>query len=106
MEDSPLVLHPIPKRQVLTLVHDLLRRHDRYLAIPRNRLSSLQTPLEQLVPSRESPRCNTPLPSLLASEVLPCQDQLHGPGLADGPGQPLAPARARDCPQLDLGLAE
>lgn len=106
MEHSPLVLHAIPERQVLALVHDLLRRHDRDLAIPRNCLSGLQAALNQLLPGGKGPCCNTPLPSLLSGEVLPRQDQLHGASLPNRPRQPLAASGTWNRAQLDLGLAK
>ena len=43
---------------------------------------------------------------LLGVHVAAGQDQVHRLGLADGAGQPLGAAHARQHAELDLGLAE
>lgn len=107
MEQPPFILHPLPQRQLLTLIHNLLPRNNSNPTIPRNRLRRLHRNLKQLLlPALHNLRRKTPLPGLLTAEVLPRQDKLHRLALADGAGEALRAAGAGDRAELDLGLAE
>lgn len=106
VEHPPLVLDAVPQRQVLTLVHHLLGPNDRHLGVARDGLRRLERALHERLVARERPRRQPPLLRLDARERFARQDELHGLGLADRPGQSLATAGAGDRAQLDLGLAE
>lgn len=107
MEQSPLILNPLPQRQLLTLIHNLLPSNNSNPTIPRNSLRSLKSRLKQLLlPTINNLRRNTPLPGFLPTKVLPRQNQLHSLALANGASQALGAAGAGDRPELDLRLAE
>lgn len=107
MEQSPLILNPLPQRQLLTLVHNLLPRNNSNTTIPRNSLRRLQRRLKQLLlPSINNLRRNTPLARLLATEVLARENQLHSLALANSTGETLRATGAGDRAELDLRLAE
>src|SRR5436190_16236535 len=101
MEHPSLELHTIPNSQILTLVDHLFRSHHRYLAIPRNRLRSLQTLLNQLLPASKRPCSNPPLHSFLPTESLPRQNQLHSSRLPNRSRKPLTSSSSWNRPKFN-----
>ena len=107
MEQPPLILHTLTKRQLLTLIHTLLTRQHSNPAEARDLLRRLNRLLNQLVlAALNHLRRNTPFAGFLAAEHLARQDDLHGLALANGAGEALRRTRAGDHTELDLGLAE
>ena len=107
MEQPPLILDTLTKRQLLTLIHTLLTRQHGNATEARDLLRRLNRLFHQLVlTTLDHLRRNTPLTGLLAAEHLARQDDLHGLALANGTGEALRRARAGDHTELDLGLAE
>lgn len=107
MEQPSLEVDTLLQRQLLALVHRLLRSDNSGPAVAGDRLGGLDRLREQLVLAAvDHLRGETPLTGLLAAEVLARQDQLHGLALADRAGQALRTAGAGDHAQLDLRLAK
>nr|POF14306.1 hypothetical protein CFP56_03330 [Quercus suber] len=106
VENSSFKLHSLSDPQILTLVHDLFARLDRYPAVASNGLGGGQRSLHALLGRRKDPRRQPPVIRVLPAEVLAGEDQLHRAALADRAGQTLRAPGAGDDAQLDLRLAE
>ena len=106
MEYLPLVIEPIPQPDLLTFVHDLFRTPHRHLRQSGNLLGSPHSRFHAPVRAPKTPRSNPPPLRIRAAESLARQNQLHRLGLPHRSRQSLAPACARDDPELDLWLAE
>lgn len=106
MEHPPLVFHAISNAEVLTLVHDLLAGLDGDVAVTCNLLGRGKGGVDAFLGLVEELCGQPPFGCLLRSNVVAGQDDVHGPALSDGAGQPLATTTARNGAQLDLGLAK
>jgi hypothetical protein len=106
MEHPPLILDALPDAQILAFIHHVLARLDGNVAVARNLLRGGQSAVYALLGRVEHLGDEAPFARLLGRNVVACENRLHGPRLADRLGKALGPARARNNPQLDLGLAK
>ena len=106
VEDPSLEFHTFSDTQILTLVHHLFARFDRNVGVTGDGLRGIQRPLHALLWRLEHSRRQTPLVSLFPAEILPRENQLHGPRLPNRAREPLRTARTRYHTEFDLGLSE
>lgn len=107
VEQSPLILNTLLQRQLLALIHNFLARQHSNTAVTRDLRRRCNRFLQQLIlaPLNDLRR-KTPVPSILATEVIPRQDNLHRPALSNGASETLRRTGTGDNTKLDFRLSE
>lgn len=106
MEHPSLKLDAIPDSEILTLIYHFLGRLDCNSTHSRDLLRRCNRTIHTFLRRLKHLSNQSPFPSLLPTESVPRQNELHSPALANRLGQPLTPSRTGDRAQLDLGLTK